>query len=420
MDQHELPSTTSTPPSISNLPAPPHQAVHGRSYKKRAVSFSLGTVAPAPVSIDALSVEAVDILKQISVGQSAVLNAIQVQGPQLMQMVLNLEGIHADVSALQRSFQALASTLSGAFHNFQVSTPPPTSSPSTIPTPIPAQSTHTLKHASNSISTHRTHKHKKKQRHTLTPKALVPLTTASTDMQQDTTPPDTTPMQQDTTPPDATPMQQDTTASDTTPMQQDTTPPGTTPMQQDTTSPDTPPMQQDTTPPDTRLMQQSCPTPPDTATPHITHPDTITPSATYTSAIATDQTHSTTTPTSDSETHARTATPQTSHTSTSKTLPIVLPPPPSPKEVCLISFNLCPVTAACPCPKPRSGIPPLPIPLTSTPAKTQRKKRGQCPRTDPPPPKTKRTSSPPHRKSSKRRKKQKKKCAPLRYTLCYP
>lgn len=66
--------STTTP--ISILPTDP--SVRGWSRGRGQLSFVPGTSPPAPVSPAALSAEAVDILRQISVGPTSVLNVLHV------------------------------------------------------------------------------------------------------------------------------------------------------------------------------------------------------------------------------------------------------------------------------------------------------------------------------------------------------
>ncbi|KAJ1197083.1 hypothetical protein NDU88_000945 [Pleurodeles waltl] len=69
--------TAATPRTSTALPAAPHRVSRARSPRRVGISFAPGTSGPAPVSPAALSEEAIDLLRSISVGQSTIVNAIQ-------------------------------------------------------------------------------------------------------------------------------------------------------------------------------------------------------------------------------------------------------------------------------------------------------------------------------------------------------
>ncbi|KAJ1199076.1 hypothetical protein NDU88_002914 [Pleurodeles waltl] len=92
------------------------------------ISFAPGTSAPAPVTPAALSEEAIDLLRSLTVGQSTILNAIQGVERQLQQTNAYLEGIHSGQAAHQRAFQTLASALMAAIvpvSSLPLQLPPP-------------------------------------------------------------------------------------------------------------------------------------------------------------------------------------------------------------------------------------------------------------------------------------------------------
>lgn len=138
------PTTTTT--TTSTLPAAPIPTVHARSHFGEHVSFRAGTAPPASVPPGALSAESVDLLKQISVGQTALLNSLHVHTTHFNQIVAFLGGISSDMSALQRSNQAMASSLMAAVSLLQRYLPPPSSATSTDPTALPDPSTLKLTH----------------------------------------------------------------------------------------------------------------------------------------------------------------------------------------------------------------------------------------------------------------------------------
>ncbi|KAJ1188470.1 hypothetical protein NDU88_005231 [Pleurodeles waltl] len=116
--------TATTPPTSSALPAAPQTLPRARSPRRMGITFAPGTSGPAPVTPAALSEEAIDLLRSLTVGQSTVLNAIQGVERQLQQTNAFLEGIHSGQAALLRAFQTLASALMAAIVPVS-SLPPP-------------------------------------------------------------------------------------------------------------------------------------------------------------------------------------------------------------------------------------------------------------------------------------------------------
>ncbi|KAJ1090098.1 hypothetical protein NDU88_003236 [Pleurodeles waltl] len=106
--------TAATQRTSSALPAAPQPSLRACSPKKAGVSFPPGTSGPAPVTPAALSVEVIDLLQTIIVGQSTLLNAIQGVEREVNRSNVYLEGIHSGQAAHQRSFNALASALTAA------------------------------------------------------------------------------------------------------------------------------------------------------------------------------------------------------------------------------------------------------------------------------------------------------------------
>ncbi|KAJ1132918.1 hypothetical protein NDU88_011219, partial [Pleurodeles waltl] len=61
------------PPTSTALPAAPQPLPRARSPRRMGITFAPGTSAPAPVSPAALSEEAIDLLRSLTVGQSTIL-----------------------------------------------------------------------------------------------------------------------------------------------------------------------------------------------------------------------------------------------------------------------------------------------------------------------------------------------------------
>ncbi|KAJ1088715.1 hypothetical protein NDU88_001871 [Pleurodeles waltl] len=90
-----VPPAAATPPTSTALPAAPQPSPCARSPRRVGITFAPGTSGPAPVTPDALSEEAIDLLRSLTVGQSTILNAIQGVERQLQQTNAFLEGIHS-------------------------------------------------------------------------------------------------------------------------------------------------------------------------------------------------------------------------------------------------------------------------------------------------------------------------------------
>ncbi|KAJ1174327.1 hypothetical protein NDU88_006149 [Pleurodeles waltl] len=69
--------TADTSPTSTALPAAPQRSPRARSPGRVGITFAPGTSGPAPVTPAALSEEAIDLLRSLTVGQSTIVNAIQ-------------------------------------------------------------------------------------------------------------------------------------------------------------------------------------------------------------------------------------------------------------------------------------------------------------------------------------------------------
>ncbi|XP_078524926.1 uncharacterized protein LOC144798012 [Lissotriton helveticus] len=109
-----------SPPSVvrqhtgPTLPPTAPCTVRGRRSRGSRVAFGAGTAAPATVSQNALCAEAVDLLRQLCVGQTNMTNAFQDHDRKLGQVVAFMEGMHGDLAGLHRTVQSLASSVSSA------------------------------------------------------------------------------------------------------------------------------------------------------------------------------------------------------------------------------------------------------------------------------------------------------------------
>ncbi|KAJ1137676.1 hypothetical protein NDU88_004074 [Pleurodeles waltl] len=137
------PVSVPAPPSQQHLSVFPVQA-HPGGW---ASPLPPGTSGPAPVSPAALSEEAIELLRSISVGQSTIVNAIQGLAAYLQQTNAFLEGIHSGMAAQQRSIQALASSLMAAIV-------PVPSLPLQLPLPNPIPFNLNLSQAHSQTSMH--------------------------------------------------------------------------------------------------------------------------------------------------------------------------------------------------------------------------------------------------------------------------
>ncbi|XP_078511676.1 uncharacterized protein LOC144770793 [Lissotriton helveticus] len=82
---------------LPTLPTTSTTAARVHISKKGSVSFTPGTAAPAPYSLAAISVESVDLLRQLCVGQTTLINIFLDHSKKLAQVVAFMEGIHSDV-----------------------------------------------------------------------------------------------------------------------------------------------------------------------------------------------------------------------------------------------------------------------------------------------------------------------------------
>lgn len=160
-------SSSTTHHPVPTLPATTGSAVRARKTRKGRVSFPPGTAAPAPPA--AFSVEAVDLLHQLCVGQSTLLNAFHNQGKKLAQVVAFMEGIHSDVGGLHRTVQAFSSKVSAAIQLSQAQSPAPVPSTTTLPVAQPDESDHTPQPSGARYPTRSTHQQSSKRPRAQTP-----------------------------------------------------------------------------------------------------------------------------------------------------------------------------------------------------------------------------------------------------------
>ncbi|KAJ1130768.1 hypothetical protein NDU88_009116 [Pleurodeles waltl] len=128
--RHTSTGTAATSPTSTALPAAPQRSPRARSPRRVGITFAPGTSGPAPVTPAALSEEAIDLLRSLTVGQSTIVNAIQGVERELKHGNAFLEGIHSGQAVLQRTLQSLASALMAAIVPVS-SLLPPTSSTQT-------------------------------------------------------------------------------------------------------------------------------------------------------------------------------------------------------------------------------------------------------------------------------------------------
>ncbi|KAJ1175589.1 hypothetical protein NDU88_000876 [Pleurodeles waltl] len=106
--------TAATSPTSTALPAAPQHSPGSRLPRRVGITFAPGTSGPAPVTPAALSEEAIDLLRSLTVGQSTIVNANQGVERELQHGNAFLEGIHSGQAVLQRTLQSLASALMAA------------------------------------------------------------------------------------------------------------------------------------------------------------------------------------------------------------------------------------------------------------------------------------------------------------------
>ncbi|KAJ1193690.1 hypothetical protein NDU88_002986 [Pleurodeles waltl] len=159
--------TAATSPTSTALPAATQRSPHARSPRRVGITFAPDTSGPAPVTPAALSEEAIDLLRSLTVGQSTIVNAIQGVERELKHSNAFLEGIHSGQAVLQRTLQPLASALMAAIVPVS-SLPPPTSSTQTqspVLQPIPSTPTDQHAHKSTPKSSSSKHRHHTHHRH---------------------------------------------------------------------------------------------------------------------------------------------------------------------------------------------------------------------------------------------------------------
>ncbi|XP_069094781.1 uncharacterized protein [Pleurodeles waltl] len=143
--------TAATSPTSTALPAAPQRVSRARSPRRVGITFAPGTSGPTPVTPAALSEEAIDLLRSLTVGQSTIVNAIQGVERELKHGNAFLEGIHSGQAVLQRTLQSLASALMTAIvpvSSLPPQPPPPRPNP-LYPSPSQAHlqtSRHTSQH----------------------------------------------------------------------------------------------------------------------------------------------------------------------------------------------------------------------------------------------------------------------------------
>ncbi|XP_078529548.1 uncharacterized protein LOC144807763 [Lissotriton helveticus] len=124
-------SSSTTQQPVPTLPFTSSGAARVHVSKRGRVTFTPGTAEPAPVPPAALSAESVELLHQLCVGQTALLNAFSDHDKKLGQVVAYMEGIDSNVGGLHRTVQALSSTVTSALQ--QAHTPIPALVPLSIP-----------------------------------------------------------------------------------------------------------------------------------------------------------------------------------------------------------------------------------------------------------------------------------------------
>ncbi|XP_078539851.1 uncharacterized protein LOC144824699 isoform X2 [Lissotriton helveticus] len=139
--------SATSPSTTSTLTSPPIPSVCGASCVRERVSFLPSTAPPASVPPAALSVEAVDLLKQLHVGQTSILSVLHAHTCILTQYGVIYEGHLIKHVCPTDMFQTMASSLMAAVSLLQQSLTPPSPAPSTLTTTLPDPSTLTQAHA---------------------------------------------------------------------------------------------------------------------------------------------------------------------------------------------------------------------------------------------------------------------------------
>ncbi|XP_078503080.1 uncharacterized protein LOC144761674 [Lissotriton helveticus] len=158
-------STTHCP--VPTLPATSTRAARASTNKKGRVSFRPRTAAP--VSPAALSVEALDLLCQLCVGQTTLLNALQDHDKKLAQVVAFMEGIHSDVGGLHRTVQSLSNDVTAAIQLSQAQSPAPVPSATPLPVARSDESDHSLQPTGSRYTTRSTQQQHSKWARVQTP-----------------------------------------------------------------------------------------------------------------------------------------------------------------------------------------------------------------------------------------------------------
>ncbi|XP_078518458.1 uncharacterized protein LOC144783266 [Lissotriton helveticus] len=130
----ESASSSTTQRPLPSLPSTSSGAACICVTKRGRVTFTPGIAAPVPPA--ALTAECVELLRQLCVGQTALLNAFSDHDKKLGQVVAYMEGIHSDVVGLHRTVQALSSTVTSALQQAHAHLPAqvPLSTPQSVAT----------------------------------------------------------------------------------------------------------------------------------------------------------------------------------------------------------------------------------------------------------------------------------------------
>ncbi|XP_078537652.1 uncharacterized protein LOC144823205 [Lissotriton helveticus] len=119
---------------LPSLPSTSSGAGRIRVTKRGRVTFTHGTAAPAPVPPAALSAECVELLRQLCVGQTALLNAFSAHDYKIGQVLAFMEGIHSDVGGLHRTLLSLSGTVTSALQHAPFAAQVPVTSTQSVAT----------------------------------------------------------------------------------------------------------------------------------------------------------------------------------------------------------------------------------------------------------------------------------------------
>ncbi|XP_078518853.1 uncharacterized protein LOC144784028 [Lissotriton helveticus] len=119
---------------LPTLPSTSSGAGRIRVTKRGRVTFTHGTAAPAPVPPAALSAECVELLRQLCVGQTALLNAFSAHDYKIGQVLAFMEGIHSDVGGLHRTLLSLSGTVTSALQHAPFAAQVPVTSTQSVAT----------------------------------------------------------------------------------------------------------------------------------------------------------------------------------------------------------------------------------------------------------------------------------------------